>query len=213
MRVKRPMFIPHKTWKMRPSALLYYWRRKGWIQDISEIDNIVRYAHGVDVNAVKAQRVPLLTAKEYSLKYNLPRCTPYRLFKKGKVAGVIIGGKILIVDKPPPASSRKRVDLSVVINKVETLGIRGMGARAVALIQLPYMIIKQSAYTHGARAILNEYRKQGRLYRIKRSYYVLFSRIGILSKDELKALYPDPSEIVVPKRRNISWEMIEYLGK
>ena len=206
-------FIPHKTWWGRPSALLYYWRRKNWVRDASDVDNIIRFAQGVDVELVKSGRVTLITPKEYSLKYGVPLKTVYRQFAKGWLAGVVVGGRILLVDGQRPPQPRKKIDINAIIEKVEALGVRGMGARMVALIQIPYPLLKHAAYSRGARLILDEFRKQNRLYRIKRSYYVLFSRVGVMTKEELMSLYPDPNEIILPRRGNVSWEMVEFLSK
>lgn len=206
-------FIPHKTWKKRPVALIYYWRRKGWLVDEKKLEDLVRIVHGIDVADILRGQAPLISVKDFAQKYNMSIFSVYKLFRERKIGGAVVGGKVLVLDRPPPKASKQRIDLRRTITKIEEWGLRGMGARPLALIQFPYTAIKTSIHYHNIKKILDFYKEANRLYRIGRSYYILFSRIGIVSKEELISLYPDPSEIIVPSRGDVSWEEVKLVCK
>lgn len=202
--MKGEIRLPFKLWDRRKEALVYYWRRRNWIKGYSDIENIVRYAYGVDTNDVLQGKVKLLSVPAFSAKYGVNLFTAYKMFRQGRLAGAKVGGRIFLVDLPPQVRRRHQVSVSQAIEKVETWGLRVLGARTVGLVHTPILLLKAWVTPHRrVREVLMHFKQQRRLCVIGRRLHILFSRINGLNLDNIKELYPNPAEIIVPKRVSV----------
>lgn len=199
----------YKCWREgRKNALLYLWRKKMWVQDDIQdiVPSIVRFVQGLDIKSL--HETDFLTPQEYARKYNMKLPTVYTMFRRGKLRGAKVGGKIVLVDEPLVRKSEQK--FKTAIGKIETWGLHGLGARPVALRATPLALVRALAPSLHPHKVLEHFKSVNRLFKIRGHYYILFSRIGDLSLAELKELYPDPNDIIIPKlRKKVQWGEVE----
>lgn len=204
------MYLPFKTLKKRnPWAILRKWALQGIVDDNGMVDLsvLVSKANGVSLQDIADGRLKLIKAVEYARKYGIPYSTVMYKFAKGVLRGVKCKNLVFLVDEPPPESGVyfRAIDMDRLIAYMENMVMRATLGRTVALVRLNVMKMTSSSDWMRRQVPFGHWRKQGRLFRYRRHYYILVN-MASYSLDEIRRNF-QPADIMIPKpTEEVSWD-------
>jgi len=145
--------------------------------------------------------VPL---NQYARKYNISKMWVSYLWRMGILRGVRLSRKVVLVEDIPYERPQDAfVDEDVILEKLMS-SLRRRLTKPVALLRVSRRFLRRKGLQALARRNL--------LFRIGRFYYVLCDTMN-RNIHEVKTIYPDPNEILVPKLHcKIRWDDVKQVS-